>query len=57
MKNAKKWFKNEAHARDDALREKNLEDRLHNLYDLQNRFPDDIEIEQEIEEIERELDY
>ena len=65
MKNAEKkqkkngrrthYFANEIDARDDALREKNLEDRLGNLYALQERFPEDIDIEQEIEELEIEL--
>ena len=49
-------FKNETHARDDALREKKMEDRLNNLYALSYKYPDSPEIEQEIEELERELD-
>tara|TARA_Y100001973_G_C5200244_1_gene337107 strand:- start:2651 stop:2851 length:201 start_codon:yes stop_codon:yes gene_type:complete len=48
-------FTNETNARDDNARKSNLEKRLNNLYELQDRFPSDIEIEQEIEELEREL--
>tara|TARA_Y100000593_G_scaffold42861_1_gene82019 strand:- start:12244 stop:12414 length:171 start_codon:yes stop_codon:yes gene_type:complete len=50
-------FKTEGDAYRDALREKHLEDKLNNLYALSDRFPDDIEIEQEIEELEKELGY
>ena len=52
-----KKFKTVVDARESATREKNLEDRLHNLYALQDRFPDDIETEQEIQELEDELNY
>ena len=51
------YFANETHARDDALREKKLEDKLNSLYALQDRFPDDVDIVTEIEELERELNY
>lgn len=49
------YFSNETHARDDALREKRLEDKLNNLYVLLDRFPDDLELEKEIAELENEL--
>ena len=48
-------FTNETHARDDATRKRNLEKRLNNLYELQDRFPSDIDIVTEIEELESEL--
>ena len=48
-------FTNETHARDNDARKSNLEKRLNNLYELQERFPMDVEIEREIEELEKEL--
>jgi hypothetical protein len=48
-------FTDETHARDEDARRGNLEKRLNNLYELQDRFPSDVEIEQEIEELENEL--
>jgi len=50
-------FETEEDAHSDALRENKLEERLNNLYDLSYRFPEEIEIEQEIEELEKELGY
>jgi len=41
----------------DALREHRLEERLNNLYDLADRFPEDTEIEEEIKELEKKLGY
>lgn len=50
-------FHTEDEAREDAIREKRLEDKLNNLYVLLDRFPDDTETEQEIEELEKKLRY
>ena len=50
-------FKTEEDAYSDAVREKRLEDKLNNLYDLAYRFPEIAEYEEEIKEIEEELDY
>ena len=38
-----------------ALDEKKLEDRLNNLYALSDRFPDDLDIDTEIDELEKQL--
>jgi hypothetical protein len=48
-------FSNETHARDDAQREKNINRKLNHLYALAEKFPEDAEIEREIEELETEL--
>lgn len=48
-------FKTEEEARKDALRENKLEERLNNLYDLVERFPEELGYETEIEELEQEL--
>ena len=50
-------FKTEREAYIHAVREKNLEDRLNNLYVLSDRFPDQLEYQREIEELEEELGY
>ena len=50
-------FNTEEEAYKDALRQNKLEERLNNLYDLADRFPEDEEIEKEIKELEEELSY
>lgn len=46
---------NEIQAYRQALEEKRLEDRLNNLYALSDRFPDDLDIDAEIDELEKQL--
>tara|TARA_B100001971_G_C17668939_1_gene276539 strand:- start:252 stop:428 length:177 start_codon:yes stop_codon:yes gene_type:complete len=58
MENKRKIdFETEEDARNDAVRESKLEERLNNLYDLSYRFPEMTEYEEEIKEIEEELGY
>ena len=55
MKDSRRMTNTEEEARKDALRENRLEERLNNLYDLAERFPEELEYETEIGALEQEL--
>ena len=48
-------FCNQTHARDDSARNDKINRRLNHLYTLADKYPEDVQLEEEIEELEREL--